>query len=96
MAFKMKGSPMKRNFGIGASPVKQGKDTTGKKPRLSDAERGYTNAQIDAYRRKKIADGWKGDELKAIMDAWKKRMKPTQVFKVKKEDLLEGGGLIAE
>ena len=26
MAFKMKGSPMKRNFGIGASPLKQGFD----------------------------------------------------------------------
>ena len=25
MAFKMKGSPMRRNFGIGNSPIKQGK-----------------------------------------------------------------------
>ena len=34
MAFKMKGDPMVRNFGIGVSPMKQKKTATGSDPKL--------------------------------------------------------------
>lgn len=37
MAFKMKGSPMKRNFGIGASPAKQG---------LRDPRKDYSDPEV--------------------------------------------------
>ena len=53
MAFKMKGSPMKRNFGIGASPVK--KEGVASKTKLTPKE-------IEARKKRKA-------NMKAIRDA---------------------------
>ena len=39
MAFKMKGSPIKRNFGLGASPVKQNEEEIKKIPRIGLPEK---------------------------------------------------------
>ena len=64
--------------------------------KMKPAHKGFTKAERDAYRRKKINEGWKGDDLKAIMDAWKNRKKPTSITKISKEDLLASGGIGAE
>ena len=44
MAFKMKGSPMQRNFGVGASPVKKEGVTERKK---------LTPKEIEAHKKRK-------------------------------------------
>ena len=52
MAFKMKGSPIKRNFGLEVSPVKQNKEEIEKIPRIGLPEKVELRDQedIDGYR----------------------------------------------
>jgi|TARA_R100000084_G_scaffold91586_1_gene45491 hypothetical protein len=84
MPFKMKGFS-----GFGSSPVK--------KERLSDSRRGFTQKEFDAYRKQKINEGFKAgsDDLKAVMDAYRERKKPTYLGKISKKDLLKSGGISA-
>ena len=48
MAYNMKGSPFQRNFGIGASPVKQGKDWYAKDTR-TDEQKKADKVEEDAW-----------------------------------------------
>ena len=90
MAFKMKGS---YHYGKGFPKIE-----SAKKERLSDNERGFTQEEFDTYRRQKINEGFKpgSDDLKVVMDAYRKRKKPTSVTKISKEDLLASEGIGAE
>ena len=65
MAFKMKGSPMKRNFGVGTSPVKQRVATT------------YTDEDLEGGKKKvttvKGRENKKGQSQSDVMNMrWKK------------------------
>ena len=54
MGYKMKGSPMQRNFGIGTSPMKNDKSKKKKETSLEKAKRGLglTKEQIEEEKRK--------------------------------------------
>ncbi len=52
--FKMKGSPMKRNFGIGASPVKHGDGTWGGQTHEEIQEEDFQKYATDAEKQERI------------------------------------------
>ena len=60
MAFKMKGSPMKRNFGIGASPAKQIIPAIITKALIDPSPKDFGDAFKQARKKGKQEFTWKG------------------------------------
>ena len=75
MAFKMKGSPMQRNFGIGASPAKKTTDPVEKTVNtVSSNEKSIADAN---KKRSKTIEKVKGDTVKISKKDVLKQMKTT-------------------
>ena len=72
--FKMKGSPMQRNFGIGVSPMKQDKTATGGDPKLEKLK-AKRIANTKAGKIIKFGEGSNIIADKGPIDPWSSKVK---------------------